>query len=140
MQKLNRKTKSMTCLALVTVIGLVSAPAPADYLPITLEALMEANGRANTLLALQQGNNNQLIVTQIGGNEFQVIQAGNDNLATVDQLGSSNQLLLNQQGDNNQASVVQYGNGSSIQLIQYGEANFAIQQLASGEHITVTQY
>nr|WP_283164179.1 curlin repeat-containing protein [Shewanella corallii] len=48
--------------------------------------------------------------------------------------------MLKQEGNNNAALITQYGEDSSIQLFQYGEANFAIQQLASGEYLTVTQY
>ncbi len=132
-QKLLAKTGGLTLL-------LLAGGAYAEPVPVTLQTLLEANGRANILSALQQGNHNQLEVLQVGGNEFLAIQSGNANQATVQQLGAGNELLLKQEGNNNAALITQYGEDSSIQLFQYGEANFAIQQLASGEYLTVTQY
>ena len=139
--QLNQTGRKRCALAAFSGILLLAASnVCAESIPVTLQTLLEANGRANVLTALQQGNHNQLDVLQVGGNEFLVVQSGNANQATVQQLGASNQILLDQQGNNNAASIVQYGEDSSIQLFQYGEANFAIQQLASGENITVTQY
>ncbi|MGI2258833.1 curlin repeat-containing protein [Shewanella sp. GXUN23E] len=128
-------------LALVVLIlPLLSPVAYSEPVPVTLQLLLESHGRANLLSALQLGDHNQLEVLQVGNNDAVTIQSGSANLANVQQLGTANQLVLEQQGNNNAASVSQYGEESSIQIFQYGEANFSIQQLASGEHVTVTQY
>lgn len=128
-------------LASAGIASLIAiTPVVASTLPVTLETLLESSGRANILVVLQQGDLNQLSAVQFGDSGLQSTQHGDENNALVLQAGNHNSVLLDQQGNRNNANIEQYGEGSSIQLFQYGEANFSIQQLASSENITVTQY
>ncbi|MBB1269685.1 curlin [Shewanella sp. SR44-3] len=112
-----------------------------NELPITLQGLLESNGRDNVVNLFQQGSFNQASISQIGiANNAYLIQQGEDNQASVNQVGSNNELELLQQGNYNRADVTQIGNDNLIQINQLGRANFAIEQIADNAAITITQY
>ena len=52
----------------------------------------------------------------------------------------NNEIELLQAGEKNTASIIQTGNDNRAQLNQLGSANFAIEQIADGAAITITQY
>jgi minor curlin subunit len=110
-------------------------------LPITLQGLLESNGRDNLATLIQEGSFNQATLIQAGiENNAYLYQQGLGNEASVIQIGSNNELELLQQGDNNRADVTQIGNDNLIQINQLGSANFSIEQVADNAAITITQY
>lgn len=110
-------------------------------LPITLQALLENNGRGNMINIIQQGMLNQASVLQTGElNQTSILQLGKGNQAYIAQFGVNNEVELLQAGEHNNASVTQTGNDNRVQLNQLGSANFSIEQIADGAAITITQY
>lgn len=113
-----------------------------DYeLPITLQTLLESNGRNNFINLVQTGALNQAYLVQSGhNNSTQVAQVGLNNQANIMQYGDNNEVELLQVGVDNQADITQVGNDNLVQLNQLGSANFSIEQIADGAAITITQY
>ncbi|WP_443019908.1 curlin [Shewanella sp. OMA3-2] len=109
--------------------------------PITLQTLLENNGRSNMINIIQQGMLNQASILQAGElNQASILQLGESNLAYIAQYGVNNEVELLQAGENNNASITQTGNDNRVQLNQLGSANFSIEQIADGAAITITQY
>ncbi|MFT5704897.1 MAG: minor curlin subunit [Shewanella sp.] len=112
-----------------------------DELPVTLQALLENNGRENLVNLVQLGNLNTASVMQIGNNNYvDMLQEGDNNQADVAQYGQNNQVEMIQVGGDNQASITQVGSNNLVNLNQLGSANFSIEQIADGAEITITQY
>ncbi|GGI67043.1 curlin [Shewanella hanedai] len=110
-------------------------------LPVTLQSLLESNGRENLVNLVQLGNLNTAHIIQLGSHNYtDLLQLGDNNEADVAQYGKNNQVELIQVGDDNQASITQVGNNNQVNLNQLGSANFSIEQIADGAEITITQY
>ncbi|MPY26169.1 curlin [Shewanella psychropiezotolerans] len=113
-----------------------------DYeIPITLQTLLETNGRGNFINLVQTGVLNHAYLLQSGhDNSIELDQVGLDNQANITQYGDNNEVELLQVGVRNQADITQIGNDNLVQLDQLGSANFSIEQIADGAAITITQY
>ncbi len=110
-------------------------------LPITLQTLLESNGRSSLVNLVQLGNLNTANIMQTGNNNYvDLLQLGNNNQADITQDGENNQVELIQVGGDNQADITQIGNDNLVNLNQLGSANFSIEQIADGAEITITQY
>ncbi len=140
------KTLFISTSLLLCSLG-VSANGPdfeageSQSLPVTLQTLLESNGRDNLIELFQIGVQNQVIATQAGEhNQLMLTQLGVGNEATVTQLGFNNEVELLQAGNHNSAEVTQIGDNNLVQLSQLGSANFSIQQIGDGASIAVTQY
>ena len=138
-------TKALSIIILLSSSFCAQSQEPQDSedyeLAITLQTLLETNGRGNFINLVQSGVLNQAYLLQSGhDNSIELDQVGLDNQANITQYGDNNEVELLQVGGHNQADITQIGNDNLVQLNQLGSANFSIEQIADGAAITITQY
>jgi len=106
--------------------------------------IRQGNGRINTILQSQIGNDNSALIQDLGNvNNITQIQEGDNNSSTVGNVGNPQlggmTVLTDQYGDNNTATV--YGSQNAFaDIFQTGDMNVAsIVQTAGSDMATITQ-